>query len=114
MHELSIAQNLLDIVSEQCIKSGHKKIDSVNLRIGRASGILPDALIFAFDAIKSDSIAQDAMLNIEEVPVTGSCSECRRSFSVQGEFVLNCPLCMGNSFQITSGRELDIIDMEVS
>jgi len=114
MHELSIAQNVLDIVSEQCARSGHAKIDSVNLRIGRASGIMPDALIFAFDAIKSDSIAQDAVLNIEEIPVTGLCNDCSHGFIVQEEYILSCPACKGSSFQIRSGRELDIIDMEVS
>lgn len=114
MHELSIAQNVLDIVSAQCIKSGHTNIDSVNLRIGRASGIMPDALIFAFNAIKPDSIARDAVLNIEEVPVTGLCNDCSSSFIVEVEYILYCPVCKGSSFQITSGRELDIIDMEVS
>ncbi|MBI5632007.1 MAG: hydrogenase maturation nickel metallochaperone HypA [Nitrospirae bacterium] len=114
MHELSIAQNVLEIISEQCIKSGHTKIDSVNLRIGRASGIMPDALFFAFNAIKTDSLAAEALLNIEEVPVTGLCNDCSHSFIVQEEYILNCPVCKGSSFQITSGRELDIIDMEVS
>lgn len=114
MHELSIAQNVLDIVSDQCARSGYARIDSVNLRIGRASGIMPDALIFAFDAIKSDSIARGALLNIEVVPVTGLCSDCSSSFIVEEEYILNCPVCNGSSFQITSGREMDIIDMEVS
>ena len=114
MHELSIAQNVLEIVSEQCIRSGYEKIDSVNLRIGRASGIMPDALIFAFNAIKPESIARDAVMNIEEVPVTGLCNECSSIFVVEEEYILNCPVCKGSSFQIRSGREMDIVDMEVS
>lgn len=114
MHELSIAQNVLEIVFEQCSKSGYTKIDSINLRIGRASGIMPDALLFAFTAIKSDSIARDAALNIEVVPVAGLCKDCSAGFIVEEEYILNCPVCKGSSFQITSGRELDIIDMEVS
>lgn len=114
MHELSIAQNILDIVSEECTRSGHTKIDSVNLRIGRASGIMPDALIFAFNVIKIDTMAGSALLNIEDVPVTGRCNDCSGSFIVQEEYILNCPVCKGSSFQITSGREMDIIDMEVS
>ncbi len=114
MHELSIAQNVLEIVSEQCNKSGYNKIDSINLRIGRASGIMPDALIFAFDVIKHDTIARDALLNIEEVPVTGLCKDCSSRFVVEEEYILNCPVCKGQSFQIISGREMDVIDMEVS
>lgn len=114
MHELSIAQNLLEIASGECLKQGFKEIESINIRVGRASGIMPDALNFAFNAIKSDSIAADATLHIEEVPVTGLCEDCGNTFTVAGEYVLCCPSCKGTSFKISAGRELDIIDMEVS
>jgi hydrogenase nickel incorporation protein HypA/HybF len=114
MHELSIAQNLLDIVSAQCIKNGFKEIEAVNIKIGKASGIMPDALLFAFDAIKTDTIAKNASLNIAEVPVTGFCRDCGSEFTVEEEYVLCCPSCKGPSFVMTAGRELDIIDMEVS
>jgi hydrogenase nickel incorporation protein HypA/HybF len=114
MHELSIAQNILEIVSGQCVARGYQRIDSVNLRIGRASGIMPDALLFAFDAIKSDSIARDAVLHIEEMPVSGRCNDCKNVFLVEEEYVLSCPSCGGRNFRITGGREMDVIDMEVS
>jgi len=114
MHELSIAQNLIDIVSDQCLKNGFKEIESINIKVGRASGIMPDALSFAFNAIKTDSIAKNASLNIEEVPVTGQCRDCSNTFVAEEEYVLCCPCCKGSAFIITAGRELDIIDMEVS
>jgi hydrogenase nickel incorporation protein HypA/HybF len=114
MHELSIAQNLLDIVSAQCLKDGFREIESVNVKIGRASGIMPDALSFAFDAIKTETIAQNASLNITEIPVTAFCSDCNSAFTVEEEYVLCCPSCKGSSFVMTAGREMDIIDMEVS
>ncbi len=114
MHEVSIALNLLEIVSEQCRKNGYSRIESINLKIGRASGVMPDALLFAFEAIKIDSIAKGASLNIEEVPVSGLCNNCRNNFTVVEEYVLCCPVCKGTSFSITAGREMDIIDMEVS
>lgn len=114
MHELSIAQNLLDIVSVQCLKDGFKEIESINIKIGKASGILPDALSFAFDAIKTDTIAKNASLNIAEIPLTGLCRDCNSTFTVEEEYILCCPSCKGSSFVMTAGRELDIIDMEVS
>ena len=114
MHELSIAQNIIEIISEQCSKNGYVQIDSVNIRIGRASGVMPDALLFAFDAIKVDTMARDAALHIEEVPVTGLCRDCESSFIVEEEYILFCPHCKGNSFHMTAGREMDILDMEVS
>jgi hydrogenase nickel incorporation protein HypA/HybF len=114
MHEVSIALNLIGIATDQCIKSGYNRIESINLKIGRASGIMPDALNFAFEAIKNDSIAAGAVLNIEEIPLTGHCDSCDNVFTAEEEYVLSCPACGGTSFKITAGRELDIIDMEVS
>ena len=114
MHELSIAQSLIDIVCKQCLQNGFKEIEAINIKVGRASGIMPDALSFAFNAIKTDSIAKNAALNIEEVPVTGQCNACSNTFIAEDEYVLFCPICRGGSFIITAGRELDIIDMEVS
>ncbi len=113
MHEASIAVNLIEIVSDQCRKGGYNRIESINLKIGRASGIMTDALVFAFDAMKVDSIAKEAVLQIEEVPVAGLCKDCNRTFVSEQEYVLSCPLCGGASFLITSGRELDVVEMEV-
>jgi hydrogenase nickel incorporation protein HypA/HybF len=114
MHEVSIALNLLDIVSDACRNSGGSAVESINLKIGRASGIMTDALLFAFEAVKAGSVAEKARLNIQEVPVSGHCRSCGADFEADEEFVLCCPCCGGGSFDITAGREMDIIDMEVT
>lgn len=114
MHEVSIALNLLEIVSDQCRKNGYNVIESINVRIGKASGIMPDALAFAFDAVKQDYPARNASLMIDIVPLTGQCHDCKNYFTSESDFVLHCPECQGTSFTITAGREMDIIDMEVS
>lgn len=114
MHEASIAASLIETVSEQCRRSGYQRIESVNVKIGRASGIMPDALMFAFDIVKDDSLAKGAVLHIEEIPVGGRCRDCNSDFTVEEEYVLSCPRCGGLSFEVTTGRELDIVDMEVS
>ena len=114
MHEASIALSLLEIASRECSKSGHKRIDSISVRVGKASGVMPDALLFAFDAMKEGSAARDAVLQVEEVPVSGRCRDCSSEFTVAEQYVLSCPICGGRSFSITAGREMDITEMEVS
>ncbi len=113
MHEMSIASSLLDIVTEHCKKEGYKGIESIKVRVGKASGIMPDSLLFAFDAIKIDTIAENATLSIEEIPVSGFCNSCRSNFTVEDAYVLCCPKCGKVSFQLETGRELDIYEMEV-
>lgn len=114
MHEASIALSMLDIITSQCKKEGFNRINSVKVRIGRASGVLPEALSFAFDAAKIETIARDAELIIETIPLGGLCYGCGKSFEVDDTYVLNCPECLSSSFKIERGFEMDIIEMDVS
>jgi hydrogenase nickel incorporation protein HypA/HybF len=114
MHEASIVLSLLDTLSSKCREEGYNSIASVRLRIGMASGIMPEAIVFAFQAAKHDTIAREAELLIDMVPVGGFCSECEKDFEVSEKFVLSCPLCGSHSFRINRGYELDIFEMEVN
>ena len=113
MHEVSIAQSLLKIAVENCEKNGYKRIEAIKVKVGRASGIMPDALLFAFDAVKIGSIADKASLNIEEIPVSGFCERCNKNFTVDEAFVINCPICGNISIRMETGRELHIEEMDV-
>lgn len=114
MHEASIALNVIEIAAKNCRKAGYGRIDSIKLRIGRASGIMPDALLFAFDALKIDTIAEKATVMIDEIPVGGLCGSCGKDFVTEEAYVLCCPECGSASFKINTGRELEIVDMEVA
>lgn len=114
MHEASIALNVIEIAAENCRKAGYSRIDSIRLRIGRASGVMTDALLFAFDALKIDTIAAGATVIIDEIPVSGICGNCGKDFITKEVYVLCCPECGGLSFKVNTGRELEILDMEVT
>ena len=66
MHELSIAEELLNIITEKARQVGIEKISRITLRIGEFSGVLPDALVFAFEMLSKDTMSQDACIEIEE------------------------------------------------
>jgi hydrogenase nickel incorporation protein HypA/HybF len=90
-------------------------VDSIRVRIGKAAGILPDSLIFAFESAKDNTVAKNATLTIETVPVGGTCHDCKKEFTVEDvQYVFSCPLCGSKSFEITSGREMEIVDMEIN
>jgi hydrogenase nickel incorporation protein HypA/HybF len=114
MHEVTIVQGLLDIVSENCKKGGYKAVESIKVKIGRASGIMPDAFIFAFESMKAGSVAEKATLTIDEVPITGFCDVCDENFTVEDTYVISCPKCGSLSFRLETGRELNIDEMEVT
>jgi hydrogenase nickel incorporation protein HypA/HybF len=114
MHEASIALSILDIALKRCLEAGYEKIDSIGLRIGKASGVMTEALVFTFDALKHDTPAHRAVLNIENISVGGICLSCKSEFSTEDLYVFSCPRCGGAEIEINSGRELDIVDIEVS
>jgi hydrogenase nickel insertion protein HypA len=113
MHELSIALSLLEVSIKNCKDNGFSRIESIKVHIGKASGIMPEALLFAFDAEKAGTIAGEAILDIEEIPVSGHCNLCSKDFTTDEKFVFACPHCDGTFFTINSGRELNISEMEV-
>jgi len=114
MHEASIVLSLLEMLSDKCRQEGYRSIESVRLKIGMASGIMPEAIVFAFEAAKHDTIARQAELFIDIVPVGGFCSTCGKDFEVDETYVLSCPLCSSLAFKINKGYELDIVEMEVN
>jgi hydrogenase nickel incorporation protein HypA/HybF len=114
MHEVSIAEGLIEAAVRECMGSGFNHIDHIKVRIGKASGVMPEALLFAFDIVKLETIASNALLMIEEVPVSGHCRDCKADFITEEKFVLSCPYCGSMSYAVTSGRELEITELEVS
>ena len=113
MHEVSIAQGLLEIAIENCKKEGYEGIESIKVKIGKASGVLPDSLLFAFETLKIGTIAEKAILTIDEVPVSGYCNNCNSNFTVEDAYVISCPNCGKMSLRIETGRELNVAEMEV-
>ena len=113
MHELSIAESLLEVALESCRSQGFNQIGSIKVLIGKASGVMPDALLFGFDAVKEGTIADKAALELEEVPVTGHCNDCGKDFTTEELYILSCPHCEGVSYTLLTGRELMITEMEV-
>ena len=114
MHEASIAISLIETVSDLCRQEGYCSIEKVRLKVGKASGILPDALLFAFDVAKAGTIAEKAELDIEFVLLGGVCCDCGSEFESEERYIFSCPACQSKTIKITRGDEMQIIDMEVN
>ena len=57
MHELAVTQSVVDAVME---RTGEQRVLEVRLRVGRLSGVLPDALRFCFDLVTDGTPLQGA------------------------------------------------------
>jgi hydrogenase nickel incorporation protein HypA/HybF len=112
MHEVSIMQSTLDIAIEQASGRKAKKILGLSMRVGQLSGVVPEALRFAFDVLTQGTIAEGASLDVELVSVVCYCSACEKQFDAADMFC-ECPRCHQTSIQIVRGRELQLKAIEV-
>lgn len=113
MHELSIAQSIVDAVETRATECQASKVKSVRLRIGEANSIVTDSLTFCFEMLTSlEPLLSGAHLLIETVPHRARCAQCASEFPVLN-FVAQCPTCAEWSNDIVSGTELQILDMEI-
>jgi len=114
MHESSIAHSILEIIDEQCSEQGCTSVEAITVRLGKATGVMPESLKFAFDALKEPTVAKNAELHIEIVPIGGACRACKKEFDVPDvQFIFGCPHCNSTDFEISRGREMEIADMEM-
>jgi hydrogenase nickel incorporation protein HypA/HybF len=112
MHELAITQSLFKIVLEQARKAGAKKVAGINLKIGRLTGYVPEAVEMNFNLLAAGTLAEGAGLRIEWVPVKVLCRDCQKE-SEQQDLGLGCVHCGSLNVKISGGREMYIESMEV-
>jgi hydrogenase nickel incorporation protein HypA/HybF len=113
MHELSIAQSIVDAIETRAAECNATHVKGVRLRIGEASGIVTGSLSFCFEMLTSlDPTLAGAQLLIDTVPHRAQCRHCAREFPVVN-FVAQCPTCGEWSSEVVSGTELQILDMEI-
>jgi hydrogenase nickel incorporation protein HypA/HybF len=113
MHEVAIAESLLETAVWKCKDSGFGRVKSIKVKIGKASAVSAEALIFNFDALKAGSIASEASLTIEETPTTGCCRACSMEFGVDRDFIFQCPHCESDAVIIKSGNGIELSEMDV-
>jgi len=113
MHEVSIAVSLLEIIEKKCREEGYPSVESLKIRVGKASGILPEAMKFAFEVAKQDTVARNAKLVIDLIPVQGICKDCAGHFECESPYILECPFCNSSLFQVISGYEMELVEIEV-
>ncbi|MBO0770446.1 MAG: hydrogenase maturation nickel metallochaperone HypA [Actinobacteria bacterium] len=109
MHELAIAQGIIDTVTGRLPGS---RVSLVSLEIGPLSGVVPDALLFCFDLATEGTGLAGARLEISEPPARCRCRECGSEFAPDGPILL-CP-CGSADAEVLSGQDLRITAVKVA
>ncbi len=112
MHEFSLMEATLELVSELVPTHSIDQIISLTLRVGEASGVVPEALGFAFEALAEQLPYSSAKLKIELVPVRCCCQSCQFTFAPES-FIYECPNCGNLHAEVLQGKELELVSIEL-
>lgn len=112
MHEMAIAESVLDIAFGEMDRRAATRLNKVKLSIGEFSGVVREALEFAFAALKPGTRAADAEFEIEVVPLRAECSNCGPVRCLLCDLDLICPTC-GVVVQITGGRDMKVDYLDI-
>jgi hydrogenase nickel incorporation protein HypA/HybF len=107
MHEVSLMQNLLDVVSATARREKAEHVDLIHLRIGEMAGVNVESLAFAFEILSKGTEAEGGRLECETVALRARCSSCGADFRPE-ELVFRCPACRSAEIELTAGREMEI------
>lgn len=112
MHEMSLAENMLQIIEGAAREQNFRRVRCVTLEVGRLAAVEPDAMHFCFDAVTAGSIAEGARLEIVETAGQGRCRKCTRDFPLAALYEA-CPECESYDVEVTGGDGMRVKELEV-
>lgn len=110
MHELSLALEVLGLVTNEAAKNRVKVIYEIQIEIGKISGVESDVFQTALEITARNSILDKAKIIIIKSPGKGRCMNCREEFEMEDLLAL-CPICQHRPSEITGGKELKVLSM---
>lgn len=111
MHEMALAEGILDIVLSYADKNEAKKVTAVSVLVGEMTGVVPESLEFCFSSLAKGTKAENAELILKHVPLIGKCLDCGREAKIE-HYNFTCSKCGSVRMETISGRELRVESLE--
>ena len=112
MHELGIANSVLDAVQTEAARHPGAVVRKVAVTVGELAGVDPDALAFSFEALTTGTEWQHLVLEIQTRPRVQHCCACGLNFRVI-DYQFACPECGASRTECAGGDELELAYLEM-
>lgn len=107
MHELSVAEEIIRLVTESVAPTDPAEVCEVRVAVGRMAGVVPDSLRFCFETLARSTPFPQAKLVIIDVPLQLACRVCQQTFPSERDDFL-CPRCKVSDTDVVSGLDLQL------
>ena len=114
MHELPIIGEVVKVALRFAEQNEAKKIVRVHLAIGDLSDLVDKWVQHYFTFLTKDTIAREAELVVEHVPITVMCEPCKKPFTVdKKEMNFLCPDCGEERTTLFQGKGFKVKSIEI-
>lgn len=112
MHELSIAQSIVEQAHKLAIENKGSRVLELDLQIGELSGVVVECLEFVMPEVIKGTILEDCKFNFEKVTLELKCLDCG-ALTYPDIVFIQCEHCFSRDIKINKGKELLIRKMEI-
>jgi hydrogenase nickel incorporation protein HypA/HybF len=106
--------SILDVVQEEAERRGGCRVEAIHLKIGALSGVVPKALLSAYELARENTEFENCRLVIEDVPVIAYCPNCQVERPIRSLSWLRCAECDTPVSDLRQGRELQVSALELA
>lgn len=110
MHELSIAEGIIEVVERTALQNDVSRVKKVRVAIGELAGVDIPSLEFAWESVTKSGVAEGALLEIDRPKGQAWCMDCAMTVPLS-KFGDSCPHCGGYHLTPTAGREMRVVDL---
>lgn len=112
MHELSICQSIIEQVTQIAVQNNARTVTKIIVQIGPLSGVEASLLEHAFPLASAGSIARDAILETQILPIRIRCNICANENETSVNHLL-CNACGAWQTSLLSGDEMLLKSIEL-
>lgn len=110
MHELSIAEGIIEIVERTAAANNVGRVKKVRVAIGELAGVDIPSLEFAWVSVRKGGPAAEATLEIERPKGEAWCLDCAKTVPL-ARYGDPCPFCGGYRLAATGGTEMRVLEL---
>ena len=112
MHELSLAERVIEIVEGAARKAGAQQVHLIRLSVGALAHVEPETLQFCCELVSRDSIAAGARIEVLSAPGKAWCETCQTEIELE-QVGMPCSHCGGFKLKITDGDQMQVLEIGV-
>jgi hydrogenase nickel incorporation protein HypA/HybF len=110
MHELTLAESVIDIVENAAKQAGITKVTRVRLSVGTLSHVESDALLYCCKIVSRGGVADGAIFDVDRPSGKARCLICGQDFLLE-HLAQGCPKCLRHDFQVLDGEQMKVVEI---